>query len=143
MTTGEKIKQKRLEKGYTQATLAKMLGVSQSAVTQFERSKGILRMGTIGKIADVLGCKKEDLLPDILNPVIIYDSEKAEQQLILNDIKESPLLLDYLYLFYCLNDSGREEALRLVKLVEKVPEYRVKGKVKDSALCIFTSEEGE
>ena len=143
MTTGEKIKKKRIEKGYTQAALAELLGVSQSAVTQFERNKGILRMGTIAKIAAVLNCKKEELLPDEITPVIIADSDNAEQQLIVNEMKESPLLLDYLYLFHCLNDSGREKAVELVKLVEKIPEYRIKGKVKDAALCIFTSKEGE
>lgn len=56
MTTGEKIKMLRIEKGYTQGELASMLGVKTPAVYKYENNIVTnLKRSTIQRLADVLG----------------------------------------------------------------------------------------
>lgn len=64
---GDNIKKIRKEKKISQKKLGEMLGVSQSAIAQFENSKSIPRLETIAKIADVLGVSIEDLMPSLFN----------------------------------------------------------------------------
>ena len=56
------IKTRREQLGLTQNELAKIVGVTQGAVTQWEN--GISRPGvdTLCKLADVFGCKVDDIL---------------------------------------------------------------------------------
>lgn len=63
MTIGEKIKQARKKAGLTQKQLGEKLGISQSAIVQFEHKTSNPNIETISKIADAIGCKVSDLVP--------------------------------------------------------------------------------
>ena len=54
MTIGEMIRQERKKKGITQNELAKRLGITQSAVGQFEKKDSGIRYETVQKIAEAL-----------------------------------------------------------------------------------------
>lgn len=54
MTNGERIKQARLQRGMTQKELAEKLGVSESYVSQYERSVRNPKRDTLQKIAEAL-----------------------------------------------------------------------------------------
>jgi transcriptional regulator with XRE-family HTH domain len=76
----EMIREKRKEKGVTQAEMAAKLGISQSAYKDIELGKTDLKVRTLQQIADILGInfanngkggKKEQSLV-ALNPDNIY-----------------------------------------------------------------------
>ena len=52
-----KIRQKRLALGYSQAELARLVGISQSAISHFERGRTNLRVGIAEKLLNVLKLK--------------------------------------------------------------------------------------
>lgn len=54
MSVGENIKKFRLEKGWTQEQLGKLLNISQTMVAQYENNKRKPKLETIQKIADAL-----------------------------------------------------------------------------------------
>lgn len=55
------IKVKRTQNGLSQADLAKLLGVSQQAITQWETGKAMPRGETLIKLADLFGCAIDEL----------------------------------------------------------------------------------
>ena len=61
MQTGDLIKQARLKSGVTQAELAKRLGVTPQAVSQYERGIKKPKLETLRKIALALDCNIGDL----------------------------------------------------------------------------------
>lgn len=63
MSIGENIKKRRNEIGLTQKQLAKMLGVSEPMISQYE-AKETLKLDTIKKIAKALNVPYTDLLDD-------------------------------------------------------------------------------
>ena len=56
------IKSLREQKGITQQTIADSLGISVSAVSQWESGIAVPRTNRLVELADILGCKIEDLL---------------------------------------------------------------------------------
>ena len=56
-----KLKGKRVEKGYTQAELAKKLNISTYAYNQKENGLSDFRMGEINTILELLECNYEDI----------------------------------------------------------------------------------
>ena len=128
MTTGEKIKRKRLERGYTQVKLAKMLNVSQSAITQFEHCTGLLRGETYEKIAAALECSIDELTPDFNDISLSLDKEieNAQTVMLINDLSKSPLFPSYLIAFYYLNETGRKKAIEQLDLLCRIPEFLAK-----------------
>lgn len=69
MNTGEKIRQIRLAKGYSQENLADMLGISTTAYGDIERNKTELTVLRASKIAKTLNISILDLLDIDLQPV--------------------------------------------------------------------------
>lgn len=61
MSIGECIKAKRIESGYSQDSLAKLVGIGQPMMAQIERGTKIPNMLLGRSIAQVLECKVEDL----------------------------------------------------------------------------------
>ena len=61
MNAGENIKRFRKEKHVTQTELAEALGMSQSAICQFERGSVIVSLPTAKAIADYLGVSVDEL----------------------------------------------------------------------------------
>lgn len=63
MSIGKNIKKRRNEIGLTQKQLAKMLGVSEPMISQYEK-KETLKLDTVKKIAKALNVQYIDLLDD-------------------------------------------------------------------------------
>jgi len=57
-----RIREIRKERGMTQAQLAKMVGVDQSAVAQWEAEKSGPHRNKLSKLAQALECTVDDLL---------------------------------------------------------------------------------
>lgn len=94
----EKIKKYREEKGLTQTRLGTMLGVSQSAIAQFENSKSIPRLETIAKIAEALDKDYTELLNvDYCTGYIKELNEYKKTGLTPDQIRE----MDVMYLEKC------------------------------------------
>lgn len=64
MSIGKNIKALREQSGLSQADFAKMLGVTDKAVSTWENETRIPRMGVIQKIADCYGLQKTDIIED-------------------------------------------------------------------------------
>lgn len=64
MNIGQRIKLIREEKGLSQGTLAKLSGISQSAISYIEREDRITSVDTVGLIAKALSCDPADLIND-------------------------------------------------------------------------------
>ena len=67
MSIGECIKAKRIASGYSQDSLAKLVGIGQPMMAQIERGTKIPNMILGRDIARVLGCGMEDLLEEKQN----------------------------------------------------------------------------
>ena len=81
MQTGDLIKQARLKSGVTQAELAKRLGVTPQAVSQYERGIKKPKLETLRKIALALDCNISDLdssLSSILADAVFSPESRAE-----------------------------------------------------------------
>lgn len=72
-----RIKEVRKSKGLTQKELGKLLGVSASAVSQFESDNANIKTDTLSKIAEALDCHVMPLLIDKKERVMI-DIETAK-----------------------------------------------------------------
>jgi transcriptional regulator with XRE-family HTH domain len=69
MNTGDKIRQIRLTKGFSQENMADMLEISTTAYGDIERNKTELTITRATEIAKVLGVSIVDLLEIELHPV--------------------------------------------------------------------------
>ena len=73
MSFGEKMKERRLELKISQSKLAKLCGISQSKISDYERGAHMPRESLIMKICSVLKTKPYELMID-------KAERKAEQQ---------------------------------------------------------------
>ncbi len=84
MQTGELIKQARTAAGITQAELAKRLGVTPQAISQYERGIKNPKTETLKKIAAALGVPWYKLLSDNPNEqldIILSDQDRKLERL--------------------------------------------------------------
>lgn len=66
MSIGEKIKQARIAKGYTQEELGKLIGVQKSAVAKYEKGRVVnIKRSVLSKISKVLDIPPVELVSDI------------------------------------------------------------------------------
>ena len=68
MSTGANIKRLREKHGLTQEQLGKMVDVSRSTITQWERGWTTPRMGNVQLLAGALGVSTADIIADELPP---------------------------------------------------------------------------
>ena len=68
MSTGANIKRLREQHGLTQEQLGKMVDVSRSTITQWERGWTTPRMGNVQLLAGALGVSTADIIADELPP---------------------------------------------------------------------------
>jgi len=65
MTTAEKIKQLRLQKGLSQEALGAKIGVKKAAINKYETGRVVnIKRTTLKRLADALGVTPADLLDD-------------------------------------------------------------------------------
>ena len=72
-TLGARIAQLRKEKGMTQLELAQQMGVTDKAVSKWERDLSCPDINTIPRLAQVLGVSMDELMQ-------IYTSDKPEHE---------------------------------------------------------------
>lgn len=66
MNIGEKIKNARISKGYTQEELGKLIGVQKSAVAKYENGRVVnIKRSVLAKISQVLEIPPVELVSDI------------------------------------------------------------------------------
>lgn len=68
MSTGANIRRLREQRGLTQEQLGKMVDVSRSTITQWERGWTTPRMGNVQLLAGALGVSTVDIIADELPP---------------------------------------------------------------------------
>ena len=147
MSTGEKIKIARKKAGLTQRELGEKLGVSQSAVGQFERDRSNPKLETLEKIASALKTPISELLDNnFANTREWKELEKLRDKkekestetlsAILNTLKEIITRNDecdiftnipeedLLYYFWLLNENGQNKAIEQVGLLTEIPKYQ-------------------
>lgn len=114
MTVGERIKQHRLEKGWTQEELGKHLGVGKAAIQKYESGQvQNLKSSTIKTLCKLFGARPFDFIFDELN----YD-EKPEIEII--NTKKTNLLK----VFTTLNATGQEKIIDYAMDLSEIPKYR-------------------
>lgn len=59
---GENIKRLRTENGWSQAELARRIGKTRAAISQYESNETIPRMGVIENMCRVFGVKKREIV---------------------------------------------------------------------------------
>lgn len=69
MGIGNNIKKVRTDNNLTQEEFAKRLGVTFSAISQWETNRAAPRMGMVQKISDLFGVSKADLIADNTTPL--------------------------------------------------------------------------
>lgn len=83
MSFSENLKKFRTQKGLSQQRLADLVGVSQTAIYNWEKGERTPKMDAITKIADVLGVKLNDLIPT--DQAIDWFFEKVEENRIIRE----------------------------------------------------------
>lgn len=100
MTIGENIKQLRERFGLTQTQLGEIAGVSDKAVSTWEKGANIPRMGAIQRMADHFGIPKSDIIEGKVEnkKPIRLDELKEEVFNLLVDLPQNDLVrvLDFL-----------------------------------------------
>ena len=77
--TGELIKNKRIEKGYTQLELGDLLGVSNKAVSRWENGDSFPDIGVLENLSSLLDLKIQDL---VTGEITESDSETSLTELV-------------------------------------------------------------
>ncbi len=82
MKIGEKIRQARLLKGYSQENMAELLQISTTAFGDIERSKTELTINRAQKIANLLDINVLELFgEEVITPKVIPNAENETAQL--------------------------------------------------------------
>jgi uncharacterized phage-associated protein/DNA-binding XRE family transcriptional regulator len=94
-----KIKQKRLELGWTQAELALKMGVTQNVISRIESLDGGISSGTIAKFCKATGLELSFDMPseklsifDMANYILQYGETKLEKNFDISNLKINKLL---------------------------------------------------
>ena len=118
--TGNMIRDARTQKGYTQAELGTLLGVSNKAVSRWENGDSFPDIGVLESLAEILGLGIQDLVvgehgEDAGNEAIkevarlaIFQSRDRRRRLIFAVIDIAVLLLSFIYAVLILTGSQGE-----------------------------------
>lgn len=102
---GRRINHIRKEKEITQSYLAEQVGIEPSNISHIERAASKVGLGTLVKIANVLGCSVDDLLCDS----ILCETDAFENELVKLSKDCSPKELRMITdLAYAMKESMRK-----------------------------------
>ena len=126
---GERIRQLRKEKGFTQKQLGDLCSMADSAIRRYESGRQNPKKETLQKIASALGVLPGDLLQDGFYPTSQeIDAMKRGAASVTDErrleIEEKRLsnLIDRKKKM--LNISGKRRAAAYMDVLSKIPEYR-------------------
>ena len=106
MTTAEKIKELRLQKGLSQEALGTLIGVKKAAINKYETGRVVnIKRTTLKRLADALGVTPADLL----------DDESSSSGAHLSAPEVDPREEKLLSVFRELNDIGKRRAIENVE----------------------------
>lgn len=88
---GQRIKEKRLEKGLSQEDLADRIDLSRSYISHVELGSKNASLETVVRIANELGCSANDLLKDSLTS--LEDRISKIEQILIDCTPEEKVLL--------------------------------------------------
>ena len=77
---GEFFKQKRLEKKLTQKDLAKMIMVSESAVSKWEKNIAHPDISLLPKLAEILNVTEHELITASTDKNLLQEKKQAKKQ---------------------------------------------------------------
>lgn len=96
MNIGEKIRQARLQKGFSQENMADMLGVSTTAYGDIERNKTELTIARATEVANLLKISILDLMGVELQPVdFALEKLQLENEKLKADVEKWQLAAHY------------------------------------------------
>ena len=117
MSVGDHIKNARKSAGLTQKELAEKCGTAEITIRQYESNKREPRNEQLMKIARILNVE----LYDLLGYTAPEQKEKKTVSLETQITQSQETVLQYME---SLNGIGQAEAIRLVELLTKIPEYK-------------------
>lgn len=109
MGIGSKLKQRREALNLTQAELAKIIGVTQAAITNYETEVSHPKEQVLYKLFEALDCDANYLFSDVLNIKTPHPLTKDEEKL--------------LKAFHQLNDTGKAEAVSRIEELTEISKY--------------------
>lgn len=119
MKVNENIKKIRKEKGMTQKELGEKLGISQSAIGQFEKKESNLKIDTIKKIAIALNVDMSRLIDT--DELAILDIKEHSEKL---EIESEKYIEERVEIaFKKLNIIGKKEAAKRVEELTEIKKY--------------------
>lgn len=142
MFAPERLKYIRMKRGFTQAELAKKVGIGINSVARYENGQRMPDIEVIYKIANVFGVmstlfdnsihsdgefyqrdidemsKEDKILDDCLKSCVVYTEEGKGEIISMQNSAE-----DLLCSFNCLNERGKEEAINYVAYLTTKDEY--------------------
>lgn len=137
MSFSENLKRLRTQKGLSQQKLAKLSGVSQTAIYHWEKGIRTPKIGQVRNIAIALGVSISELIDDWsmyssdeykfdFDREASEELEKWAEKYLEGTAPENSWMreLTLLEYFRCLNLKGEEKALDYVEDLTKIPEYR-------------------
>lgn len=112
MTTAEKVRLLRIERGLTQEELGHIIGVQKSAINKYEKGRVVnIKRSTLQKLADALGVAPVDLLDDDESLIVNEDGNIIAASEV-NRSNQKKLLL---YYFSLLDDVEADALVTLAK----------------------------
>ncbi|HXV65136.1 MAG TPA: helix-turn-helix transcriptional regulator [Vicinamibacteria bacterium] len=111
MKVGERIRDVRKSKRIRQKVLARMVGISPGALTNFEKGRRRISLDWLQRIAEALDTPMSYFLPDEKDRGRGTPGDPRERRLLTSwrNLKSQPLRDDFLRL---LEDLGRTKGLR-------------------------------
>lgn len=112
-----KLKELRLEKGYTQKELGHLLGLSDAAITQYEKGKREPKRALLYELAEIFGVQVECFFPpntgkEAIEPIHEYDPQAEEILEAIEKNKELKILFDK------TKDYTPEQIKRIAKIID-------------------------
>lgn len=127
MSTGQLIKAARKAAGMTQEDLGEKLGISGSAIAQYETDNRKPKHDTLQRIAAALGIPIYDLLDDKEREMYFEAEVNAEKASVESGYKFTTDEKLLVRLFHTLNDDGQGKAIERVGELTEIPRYQRSG----------------
>ena len=124
MNLAENIKTYRKKAGLTQKELAEKTKLSIATIQVYEQEKYLPKAENLRKIAKALGVFDYQIDPSMIKTFNSGVEFEKEWGRLIDETQEKEML----QLMGILNNPGKEEAIRQVKLLTKVPEYQKNNK---------------
>ena len=124
MNLAENIKTYRKKAGLTQKELAEKTKLSIATIQGYEQEKYLPKAENLRKIAKALGVFDHQIDPSMIKTFNSGVEFEKEWGRLIDETQEKEML----QLMGILNNPGKEEAIRQVKLLTKVPEYQKNNK---------------